>query len=161
MKVSDYFDFLSFCLKVEEVKKDRIELWTLFSFSCSVFSHSLFTSHANLSQGQVLKERASCALVLQPNLKYSFFTTHKLNCLYRMAAWELPMNVERVRNVFLSPKLSTRIYMYTIHCSYTTNSRNVNTLYILHIMHSVYSYTTYFEVSLKYLETKQIFKRNI
>lgn len=78
-----------------------------------------------------------------------------------MAAWELAMNVERVRNVFLSPKLNARIYMYTIHCSYKTNSRNVNMLYILHIMHSVYSYTTYFEVSLKYLETKQILKRNI
>lgn len=36
--------------------------------------------------------------------------------------------------------------MYTIPCSYTTNSTNVNMLYIVHIMHSVYSYTTYFDV---------------
>lgn len=50
-----FFYFLSSCLKFEQVKKDSIELWNLL-FSCSVFSHNLFASHVNWSQGQVFKE---------------------------------------------------------------------------------------------------------
>lgn len=141
-----FFNFLSH-LKVDEVKENSIELWNLFSFSCSMFSHNLFASHITFNEGQVFKAGKKmlhafplpAAINKAKPLLFSTTHIHSLYCLwgYKRCNWELVVNIDRLRKlqwiVFLLPRINaTCTQCYLLLIIFTIKITNINVCFLFY-----------------------------